>query len=494
MRRRVCNIAQIRELEQSSFRQIQSRQVMQRAGEAVAAACGACTSVLAVAGPGNNGGDALVAAAALVKRGVKTKVWMPLGEPAANTDAAAALADLGSSAGSIERGDCLPADCCDCDVIIDGLFGIGLSRPLDAQAVRVVELINAHPAAVVAVDVPSGLHCERGTAQLAVRADRTVTFYASKPGLHMRSGADFAGQVIVETLGFADLVADAGGELIEGAGACSALKRDADSHKGSFGAVAAIGGSTGMLGALLLACRAALAHGAGRVYALPIDPVINCDPQAPEIIWPPHPAGICATGDLPEATTVLLAGCGMGTAINPEKLLALAERADLRAVYDADALNLLARLSDRQRLAGLLAAQQAILTPHPAEAARLLGCTTSKIQQDRIGSACQLAAAFDCVIVLKGSGTVVADTQGKWGIVAAGNPALATAGSGDVLAGIIAALRAQGLSDWDAAGCGAWLHAAAADAALAEQGGWQGVGLARICRLSAQMLAAAAAG
>ena len=491
--RRVCKVAQIRELEEKSFRQIASAQVMQRAGEAVAAACGSCKSALAVAGPGNNGGDALVAAAALAARGAKVLAWMPLGEPRRQTDAQGALAGFRSGSGRVEQGGSLPADFSSCQIIIDGLFGIGLSRPLAGDAGRIVGQINAHPAAVVAADAPSGLDCDSGSAAAAVRADRTVTFYASKPGLHMRCGPDLAGQVIVDGLGFDDLAAGAGGELIEGAGACAALRRSSDSHKGNFGAVAVVGGCAGMLGALLLACRAALAHGAGRVYALPVGPALSCDPQAPEIIWPLVSSGICAPGDLPAAATVLLAGCGLGTDGRHDDLLALAGREDLAAVYDADALNLFAQVADRKKLAGLLAGQKAILTPHPAEAGRLLGCPTEKVQKDRVGSACELAASLGCVIVLKGSGTVIADAQGRWAVVAAGNPSLATAGSGDVLAGIIAALRAQGLAAWDAAGSGAWLHAAAADAAAVEQGGHHGVRLARVCELSGRMLAAAAA-
>ena len=490
--RRVCKVAQIRELEQASFRQVASRQVMQRAGEAVAAAASGCSSTLAVAGPGNNGGDALVAAAALAARGVEVSAWLPLGDPRPQTDAQGALADFTAAGGRIERGERLPAGP-SCDLIIDGLFGIGLSRPLDGSAGRIVGQINEHPAAVVAADAPSGLDCDSGQAAAAVRADRTVTFYASKPGLHMRCGPDLAGQVVIEGLGFADLAADAGGGLIEGAEACSALRRSSDSHKGSFGAVAAVGGSAGMIGALLLACRAAVAHGAGRVYALPVDRSMPCDPQALEVIWPAVGAGICSPADLPAATNVLLAGCGLGASSGLDDLLALAAVRELAAVYDADALNLFAQVSDRQRLASLLAGQNAIITPHPAEAGRLLDLPTEEIQQDRVGRACELAAALQCVVALKGSGTVIADAQARWGVVAAGNPGLAAAGSGDVLAGIIAALRAQGLDAWDAAGCGAWLHAAAADAAAAEAGGHHGVRLARVCELSARMLAAAAA-
>ncbi len=490
---RVCTVEQIRSLEQESFRQLASRAVMQRAGEAVAAACSADGPVLAAAGPGNNGGDAIVAAAALAERGIEVQVWLPLGDSRPGSDAADALAGYRSAGGKERSAGDLPPDA-PYGLIIDGLFGIGLARGLDGPAAAVADQANHHPAPVVAVDVPSGLDADSGAAcSAAVAAGRTVTFFASKPGLHMRAGPSLAGEVEIDALGFAELTAGAGGELIESADACAALQRSSDTHKGSFGTLAAVGGAPGMTGALALATRAAVAHGAGKVYALAAGDAPAYDPAAPEVMWP---AGGAADGkaDLPAGTSALLVGCGLGRGAQAGVLLEQALEERVPAVYDADALNLMAEASDPGQLAGILAAQSAIITPHPAEAARLLGSDAGSVQADRVVAACELAKQMRCVAVLKGSGTVVADAQGRWGIVAAGNPGLAQAGSGDLLAGIIAALSAQGLGAWDAACCGAWLHAAAADQAAAEQGGCHGVRLARVCELSSMMLAAAAEG
>jgi hydroxyethylthiazole kinase-like uncharacterized protein yjeF len=321
-----------------------------------------------------------------------------------------------------------------------------------------------HTALRVALDVPSGLDADRGTwvgAVPGVHADLTITFLGAKPGLFTAAGCDAAGEVRVESLGV-ELPASRimRTDAADFAPVCA--RRARDTHKGSFGNVGIVGGAAGMVGAPLLAARAALRLGAGRVFVECIGaPTMQLDPVQPELMF-----RSLRTLDRLDA---VVAGCGLGAGGDAHATLQWALATPCAAVFDADALNLLAgdttlrtRLRERS--------PASILTPHPLEAARLLGVDAGAVQNDRLDGARRLAEDLRATIVLKGAGTIVALSDGACYVNPTGGPALATPGSGDVLAGMIGALLVQGFSPTDATLAAVWLHGAAADQAGGDVG------------------------
>ena len=351
-------------------------------------------------------------------------------------------------------------------LIVDGLFGIGLAR---APAGRYAEWIDAanrlaarDGCPLLALDCPSGLNADTG--QLfspAILATHTVTFIAAKPGLFTADGPDQCGEIKVADLALDAAEADAG---LIGTEAFSSLLRPRrnNTHKGSFGSAGILGGSESMVGAAFLAARAALKLGAGRVYLGMLDPAAPAvDPLLPEIM-------IRRAEALLQADLQALA-CGPGLGKSPEALRLLEQsiKAPIQLVLDADALNLLAE--DRQLESDLRSRPlPAILTPHPAEAARLLGCTVGDIQADRLKAAGELAGRYRCHVALKGCGTVIAAVDSKKWLNSTGNPGMATAGMGDVLSGLIVALLAQNWPPEMALLAGVHLHGAAADRLVAK--------------------------
>ncbi|HVL54875.1 MAG TPA: NAD(P)H-hydrate dehydratase, partial [Burkholderiaceae bacterium] len=358
-------------------------------------------------------------------------------------------------------------------LVIDGLFGIGLTRALPPAAEAAVELPARHDWPVIAVDVPSGLLPDTGRAAgdgAVVRAAVTVTMIGDKPGLHTGAGRDAAGQVRVATLGLALPQPD--GELL-GAGAldASALQRPQDSHKGRFGDLLVIGGAPGMTGAALLAALGAQAAGAGRIYVAALDP-LPADPAHPELMTRKLPTGRAELGD----ATAIVIGCGLGRSTRAAESVAAAIAHGAALVADADALNAIAADPTLAESLRARADRDAatVLTPHPLEAARLLQATTAAVQSDRIAAALALARRYRGLVVLKGSGSVIAAPDGRWAINGSGGPALATAGSGDVLAGAIGGLLAARVPPWQATRLAVWAHGAAGDA-IAERDGVLGV-------------------
>lgn len=476
--RPLYQVAQIRAIEQRAMAALPPGTLMQRAGLCAAEAAlrllgrlgpGAGTApVLVLAGPGNNGGDALEAAHHLARAGRQVSILMFSDATKLTPDAALAYARARSSAARFEDPSQpgLPGST-RWSMVIDGLFGIGLTRPIKEALRTLVETVNAMRCPVLALDVPSGLDADTGAivgpAGVALRACRTITFIGNKPGLHTGYGRDYAGEVEVASLGIdPSHFPPAQAWLADCTLFADALKRRPHaSHKGSFGDVAILGGAQGMAGAPILAARAALNCGAGRVFAGFIDQGPAYDSGQPELMCRP-----ADTLDLAAAT--LVAGPGMGTSRAAHDLLAAALGSAAPLVLDADALNLLAvEPGLRQKLAQRRAAT--LLTPHPLEAARLLGTSSDAIQADRPGAARMLAARFNAIAVLKGSGTIIARPSGDIVINRTGNPGLATAGSGDVLSGICGALLAQRWPQWQAAIAAVWLHGSAADA-LVENG------------------------
>lgn len=470
--------AQVRRIEAAAFAREDSFAVMGRAAAAVAARARELPAPLVlVAGTGGNGGDAALAAVELRRGGRDVQLFYPLGPPREG-DALKAwrAAEEAGAAGRTGPLD-LPAGC----GVVDGLFGIGLSRELGAEAQAAVAAVNARARATLAVDVPSGLCADTGRLlPAAARAARTVTFFARKPGLLMRHGPDCCGVVEVDGLG-CELPPDAErGAVIAGLAGIAALRRGSDSHKGSFGSLAVVGGAAGMLGALHLATRAALAHGCGKVFAVPCDPAAPpVDLLQPEIMW---------RAEAPDEADALVAGVGMGDAKEARARLACLLEREVPVLLDADALNMTAADRGlRKRLRNRRAAS--LLTPHPGEAARLLACGRDEVQADRLAAARRLAADAGAWVALKGAGTVVAAPDGSWAVNSSGNAGLAQAGSGDVLAGVIGALLAQGMSPWAAAAGGVWLHGKGAELAAAEHGGCLGLSLAAVVRHSSRHLA-----
>ena len=471
----VYTVDQIRRIERDAQSAKPVPPLMERAGLVAAEYARKLLSdrsrdVLVLAGPGNNGGDAFEAATHLRKWFFRVAVIFTGDPEKLSDDARAALAKW-NAAGGTWRTD-LPAESRP-DLIIDGLFGIGLARALDDRHAALVEAVNRMHAPVLALDVPSGLNADTGAVLgCAIRATHTLTFIACKPGLLTLDGPDCCGELAVDTLGLdvAALLPPDIHRIDRSVVAALPLKRPRNFHKGSAGAVAVLGGADGMVGAALLAGRAALKCGAGKVFL----GMLATSP--PAVDWMQPELMFRATDSLvdgSEAVDVLALGPGMGRAPNAAALLARALSSDRAAVLDADALNLVATTP---ALCKALAARKSatILTPHPAEAARLLDCDTADVQRDRLSSARRLAAEFACLVVLKGNGSICAAPDGRAWINDSGNPGMAAAGMGDVLTGMIASFLAQGAATETALIASVWLHGAAADV-LADTAGPIGI-------------------
>lgn len=421
-------------------------------------------TILVIAGPGNNGGDALVAARHLRQDWHRVVVVFAGDMDKLPADAAKACEAWLTDGGTLETE--IPHHL-RYRLVIDGLFGIGLKKPLEGSYAELVGQINALPCPVLSIDIPSGLCADTGRVLgCAVKATHTVTFLAAKPGLYTLDGPDHAGLVHLRNLGVdTSRILKFHGWLMESGMFQHVLPpRKRNSHKGTYGNVVIIGGSDGMTGAAILASRAALLIGSGRVYASMLAkdaPLL--DPAQPELML--RRAGMLHTEI--QATCAVL-GPGLGRSADALNILKEWLQKDVPLVLDADALQLIAlnpalQATVKQRKA------TTITTPHPGEAASLLGCSSAEVQQDRIHNALKLAESLDAITVLKGAGTIVAMPEGHWAVNPTGNPGLASAGTGDVLAGIMGGLIAQGLEVSQAARFAVYLHGAAADA-LVEEG------------------------
>jgi len=469
----IYSVAEIRATEQSAAPQLPPGALMQRAGQAAANAAldllpfsPSSAKVLVLAGPGNNGGDALEAAAHLAHAGVQVTVWLMADNGSPSAERLHALERMRSSDAVLAEPALAALATTYWSLVIDGLFGIGLKRPLDGVARAAVELANGLDCRILALDVPSGLDADTGavigTDGVAVRATHTVTFIGDKPGLHTCDGRDYAGTVQVSSLDI---------EAVHFAPARAHLNdvnhfarhlhaRKQNSHKGSYGNAMVVGGAHGMTGAPILAARTALHAGAGRVYIAFPDEAPPYDSGQPELM--------CRlASDVDFDTAALIVGPGLGTTQRSRDLLMRAIDSNSALLLDADALNMVA--ADPELQSSLAQRGKiSILTPHPLEAARLLGVPIGEVQADRLAAARQLAAQLHVTVVLKGSGTVIAAPDGGVVINTTGNPALATAGTGDVLSGLCGSLLAQGWPEWEAALAAVWLHGMAADVLVSD--------------------------
>ncbi|MEW9580437.1 NAD(P)H-hydrate dehydratase [Paraburkholderia sp. DGU8] len=432
-----------------------------------------------IAGPGNNGGDALVLATRLHETGITVELCMPV---EVKPDDARWALDAARAAG-VPITAAPPASLDGYRWLVDGMFGIGLTRPLQGVFANVARQLSQRAKArprkggVLALDVPSGLDSDTGTivgngGDAAVHATHTITFIGAKPGLFTAQGRDLAGAVTVAPIGV-DSSQRTSVQLNAPELFSTYLPpRDFATNKGTFGSLAVVGGDTGMCGAPILAARAALFCGAGKVHvALLGEGAPPYDPPHPELM-------LHALDDLPLDTMDALAvGCGMGHRDCAMRVMHDVLPLDVPKLFDADALNLIAK--DPALAAELTArgvqGDPCILTPHPLEAARLLGSDAPGVQRDRLSAARALAARFASVVVLKGSGTIIAAPDGRLAINPTGNAALATGGTGDVLGGIIGALLAQRLPRYEAALAGVYLHGLAADTLSAQGHGPAGL-------------------
>ena len=440
--------------------------LMQRAGLAAAdLATTLCADrggrILVLAGPGNNGGDAFEAARLLRRRFFDTEVVFIAAESTLPADAAAAYQRFIDAGGRTCQQ--IP-ECTEWSLIIDGLFGIGLKRAISGlyaeQISKANTLSGRDRCPLLALDCPSGLDTDNGQIQgTVIYATHTISFIGGKPGLFTADGPDCCGDIVINDLGIETAnEADTGGRTLEPALFAPLLKaRRRNTHKGSYGNAGILGGASGMVGGAMLAGRAALRLGSGRVYiGLLGQSAPAFDPVYPELMLRP-PRHLLDT-----PLTALLCGPGMGASDAARALLDAACQHALPLVLDADALNILA--GDEQLRTQLSARQlPTLLTPHPTEAARLLACSTEDIQADRRSVALEIATRYKAFVALKGCGTLLATPSGKWFINTSGNPGLSSAGSGDVLSGIITALLAQGWPAEEALCAAVHLHGCAAD-------------------------------
>ena len=429
--------------------------------------------VVVVAGAGNNGGDGFEIARLLLGAGAAHHVsTLLIGDPGRlPPDAAETCGRLRLAGGNLTlvAAEAGLEPIRRATLVVDALLGTGLSRPVDGGSLEgiAVRLMNGG-AFVVAVDVPSGLRGgEAGLEGPHVYADVTVTFGCPKVCHVLLPSAGVCGRIVVAPIGVRGEAGESGGsgpEAITSREAAAWLpRRKPEGHKGTYGTVLVVGGAPGMAGAPALAARAAFRSGAGKVaVAAPADvrPIVHL--LCPE-------ATTISEEDDPAAFQALAVGPGLGTSERSARLLARALASGIPAVFDADALNLAAGKPER-----FVRDVPTVLTPHPGEAARLLGVSTAEIAKDRRGAALELTRRSRAVVVLKGFRSVVAEPGGEASFVLAGNPGMASGGSGDVLTGVIGALLARGVPARGAAGAGAFLHGLAGDFA-AESLGEEGI-------------------
>jgi len=460
--------------------------LMERAGTAVAEAVRESAPpgrpVLILCGPGNNGGDGLVAARLLATSGIPVRVALLARREDVRGDARHQLTLLeGVPVTLLECPDGIPESFWkdDAGAVVDALFGTGLGRPLAGPFQDAVERASALPCTRIAVDIPSGVDSDHGRVPgPAFQADLTVTFETFKVGHFAWPGRSRCGTVRIAPIGIpADLVQRAPGVLLVGPeeAARAFPPRDPGDFKNRFGHLLVMGGLRGKVGAVLLAGRAALRAGAGLV-------TLGVETRAADVLEGRLPdlmveAALRVVGDwlepdLPDLpgflgrTQGVVVGPGLGTRPGTAALLREVLATPLPLLLDADALNVLAAEPD------LRPSPRCVATPHPGEAGRLLGLPSREVQADRIEAVDALTRRLGCVVVLKGPSTTIGAPDGRRAIVPTGGPALAVAGTGDVLAGIVGALLARGIDPFDAACAGAWIHGRAGDLAGGDLTEW----------------------
>lgn len=466
---------------------LSTRILMELAGSAVAhAAARRCEGnsgrIVVACGPGNNGGDGFVAARTLANRGFTVEVYVFAERTRLKGDAKNAFTGLeklgGVAVRFVEDARALydfAAGVRGAALLIDALLGTGAKGDLRGVIADAIDVVNESGVPVLAVDVPSGVDADTGVvASRAVQARATVTFAFGKRGHYLHPGAQHAGTVEVADIGvpnaFAERLGIVSRVITHADGPTLIRKRQSSAHKGNFGRVVTVAGAAHTPGAALLAIGGALRAGAGLVtwatdehtlrhaHALTPETMLRVRGDAAADAW---------VSSILENASSLVVGPGLGTDADATALVnGLLAASPVPICLDADGLNILASSPTVwERIKAPL-----VLTPHPKEMARLVGVSVDDVQRDRVAMALQLSVARQCTVVLKGAGTVIADSDGAVTIVAAGNPGMAVGGSGDVLAGIIGALLANGMAPSEAAQAGVLLHACAGDTAAERHG------------------------
>ncbi len=420
-------------------------------------------AVNVLCGSGNNGGDGYILASSALSRGYSAKVFCA-SEPKTESarQARDEFVDRRGQVFSLISFD----GCRDNELVVDALFGSGLSRDIKYPYQQAVESINAQRSPVLALDMPSGVNGDTGAVLgSAVCADLTVTFISVKAGLLMGAGKQLAGQLVLDRLGVPDdaylQVDRAASQICPAELTQIAPRRSTDAHKYDAGKVTIVGGAATMQGAALMAAKAAYCTGAGLVSVVMPTPA-----AAQYVAWLPE-ARIFDGTDQDTAKALISQssaagiGPGMGLSDWTREIVEWIAHEKLPMAVDADALGVLAQCN--------LHSPCWVLTPHHGEAARLLGCSSADVRSDRLGAARQIAAQYGGVCILKGAGSVVCDGENLW-ICDRGNAGMATAGMGDVLTGAVSALLAQGLAPAAAARMAVWLHASAGDDCAAQSG------------------------
>jgi NAD(P)H-hydrate epimerase len=455
---------QVRDLDARAIHEfgIPGYQLMTRAGHAtlnaLRALWPAARTITVLCGPGNNGGDGYVVARVARAQNLRVHV-VALGDPARLAgDARQAWQDFVAAGGRCEPlSAALPAS----DVVVDAQYGTGLARAVEGEAAAMLAAANASGKPLVAVDIPSGLHADTGAVLgIAARAALTVTFIGRKVGLYVGAGQEHTGRIVFDALDVPAAIGDRCtpvARLLDESDVAAALPpRRRTAHKGNHGHVLVIGGGPGMPGAARLAGEAALRAGAGLVTLAVHPQSLAAAAARPELM---HVAASTAD-DLAivlSRATVVAVGPGLGQGDWARSLFDAALASGKPLVVDADALNLLAASPKR--------VDRWVLTPHPGEAARLLGTTNAAVQADRLGAARELQQRYGGTVVLKGAGSIVHAAAGLPGLCDRGNPGMAAGGMGDVLTGVIAGIAAQCGDAACAARAGVFVHAQAGDLA-----------------------------
>jgi NAD(P)H-hydrate epimerase len=461
----IYTVAAVRETDRTTIEDhgVPGYTLMTRAGAAAVAEARAlfpdARRWQVVCGAGNNAGDGYVVARLAALDGIAVSVLTVVDPERLQGDAATAYGDFAAEGGVVVPWEGQLDG--EADLLVDGLLGSGLERDVTGDFADAVAAINAHPSPTLSLDIPTGLHGDRGEILgCAVRADLTVTFVGLKVGLFLGDGPDcrgvlrFAGLDIPDS--YRDGIAPVFRRIDDDMLVAALPRRQRSGHKGDYGHVLIVGGGEGMPGAVRLAGEAALRCGAGLVS-------IATHPSHASLLVASRPElmshGVADAGDLEpllQRADVIAFGPGLGQSDWARALYARVATLSRPAVWDADALNLLA---EQPQPAG-----RRVITPHPGEAGRLLGVSAAEIQADRAGALASLQSRYGGTVVLKGAGSLVSSRPVPY-LCSAGNPGMGSAGMGDVLTGIIAALLAQGVAE--AAAIGVEVHARAGDRAAA---------------------------
>ncbi len=454
MSQQILNLDELATLEHRFQNQLPQAELMRRAGLAVATRienlCEAGCHVVFICGPGNNGGDGFAAARVLKEHGFRVTCCL-IGCDKPKTEDALLMFNAWEAAGGTTIADPYMAD--KAEVVVDALFGTGLCKPLKGDYLDAAMWFNERQAYHVSIDVPSGIDAMTGHwvgGALGCMADLTVAMFSPKAGCYINDGADAAGRVEVDELGISVPLSTLG--LITPEDFRHVLEfRRKNTHKGTYGHVAVLGGETGTVGAALIAARAALTMGAGRVTVeLMSDKAPSVDVVYPELMF--------AQGEIDlTKTSCNVVGCGMGFSEKAKKRLIDAINAPVPLIMDADALRMLA---DDLNLQDMVLARKAhtVITPHPGEAAAILRTTVEKVNADRVSQGRELSIQTGAISILKGAGSVVSLRSSRTWINPTGDASLATAGSGDALAGMLGAFFAQDFDLVSATLAAVWLH------------------------------------